>query len=147
MGMKNSYFALPNPLQVLERWLNPATYSAQVNLRGEPLQVSWSRRAERQLQSRVRPLLAEMQLYFSCVVKKRVLFHEHPPGEDLTTVTVNERLQVAFRAVEANSCDPLEFAANFPVRREFASSGASRMHPAKLRLDYKGGRWWGEFTV
>ncbi len=147
MSLKNSYFALPNPFAMFERWLNPEVQRVALSLRGEPLTVSWTRRAERQLSQRSTPLLAEMQLYFSCVVKKRVLFHEHPPGERLESLRVNEHLQIAFRAVQSNSCDPVEFAANFPVKQEFESMGAMRMHPSSLQLDYRGGRWVGEFSV
>ena len=147
MSMKNSYFELPSPFAMLQRWLNPHSYQQQLSLRGKPLTVSWTRRAERQLSSRSQPLLAEMQLYFSCVVKKRVLFHETAPGDEMEWLAINDQLQIAFRAVESNSCDPVEFAANHPVRREFESLGAVKMHPSTLQLDYKSGAWVGEFSV
>ena len=147
MSMKNSYFEMPSPLALLQRWLNPETHSIRLTLRNNPLTVSWTRRADRQLQSLNRPLLAEMQLYFTCVVKKRVLFHQQPPADELEVVEVNEQLQIAFRPVEANSCDPQEFAANFPVKQEFETMGAVKMHPSQLRIDYKGGNWVGEFNV
>lgn len=147
MGMKNSYFALPDPLERLDRWLNPMAFHEQLRLRGEPLRISWTRRAEHQLQRLERPLLAEMQLYFSCVVKKRVLFHEEPPREELEVIPLNGRLQVAFRAVQATSCDPVEFAANYPVQQQFHTAGAQKMLPSSLQIDYKGGRWVGEFTI
>jgi hypothetical protein len=145
--MQNSYFELPHPWLAVERWLNPPVHSASVKWREEPLTVNWTRRAARQLARRDEPLLAEMQLYFTCVVKKRVVFHETPPEEGLEVLTVTPQLQVAFRPVEANSCDPREFAANFPVRREFHTAGALKMHPVRLHLDYKKGAWLGEFTV
>ncbi len=147
MSMKNSYFEIPSPFSLLERWLHPESCQRLLELRGKPLTVSWTRRAERQLVRRSQPLLAEMQLYFSCVVKKRVLFHEAASCTDLESLAVTDRLRVAFRPVESNSCDPLEFAANFPVKREFVSIGAVKMHPAHLHLDYKGGSWVGEFDV
>ncbi len=147
MSMKNSYFEFPNPFVMLERWLNPEVHRVQLSLRGAPLTVSWTKRAERQLSHRSTPLLAEMQLYFSCVVKKRVLFHEQPPGEGLESQKVDDRLQIAFRPVQASSCDPVEFAANFPVKQEFETTGAVKMHPSRLQIDYKGGGWVGEFSV
>jgi len=147
MSMKNSYFELPSPLLILERWLNPLVHTTTMTMRGEPLTVSWTQRAARQLARRDHPLLVEMQLYFSCVVKKRVLFHQAPPIDALEWHAVNEQLQLAFRPVESNSCDPREFAANFPVRCEFDSAGAVRMRPSRLELDYRGGAWNGEFTV
>ena len=147
MSMKNSYFELPSPFAVMERWLNPQRHQQRLMLRDKSLDVSWTGRAERQLQQLNGPLLAEMQLYFSCVVKKRVLFHQQPPGDELEILSVNDRLQVAFRAVQATSCDPVEFAANFPVQQEFETLGASKMHPKSLRLDYRDGEWVGEFSV
>lgn len=147
MSLKSSYFAIPNPFTLLDQYLNPATHHAQLTLRGQPLTVSWTRRAERQLARRNHPLLAEMQLYFSCVVKKRVVFHEEAFDDATETLAVNGRLIIAFRPVEANSCDPVEFAANHPVRREFDSRGAVKMHPSSLHLDFKNGNWCGEFSV
>jgi hypothetical protein len=147
MSMQNSYFAVPSPLALLDQWLNPLVHHVQLSLRGNPLTVSWTRRAERQLVRQSRPLLAEMQLYFSCVVKKRVVFHEEVFDDATATLAVNDHLTIAFRPVEANSCDPLEFAANHPVRREFDSRAAFKMHPSHLHLDFKHGKWLGEFSV
>lgn len=147
MGLRNSYFALPTLAGLWQRHFNPQVNTATISLRGEALQVSWTQRAAQALAQRSEPLLAEMQLYFSCVVKKRVVFHEHPPVSDLEAIALNDHLQVAFRPVEANSCDPVEFAANFPVRREFDSAAALRMHPKQLQIDYREGSWQGEFTI
>ncbi|HEB58382.1 MAG TPA: hypothetical protein ENJ01_04100 [Gammaproteobacteria bacterium] len=133
-----------NPIYRIGRWLNPFRCRATVSLRNHPLEVVWTRRAERALRRRTAPLFIEMQLYFSCVVKKRVLFHEQPVHDG---VTVDERLAVAFRAVEASSCDPVEFARNFPEKRELLSNGARRMHPSRLELDYRNGHWRGAFSV
>lgn len=147
MSMKNSYFALPSVNDLLERWFNPEITQIDICLRDKPLTVSWTHRAERMLSKLEQPILVEMQLYFSCVVKKRVLFHSRPPEETIESVRVTPQLCVAFRPVEANSCDPEEFAAYFPVRREFVSPGAIRMHPSRLRIDHQNGNWVGEFSV
>ena len=147
MSMKNSYFEIPSPFAMIERWLNPQSYQRKLELRGKPLTVSWTKRADRALAQRGQPLLAEMQLYFSCVVKKRVLFHEATLGDEVETLAVNDQLHVAFRPVEANSCDPVEFAKNYPVKRSFESKGASKMHPKSISVDFKKGRWIGEFTI
>ena len=147
MSMKNSYFEFPSPLALLDQRLNPEVHHSQLTLKGKTLSVSWTQRAERQFSRRQRPLLAEMQLYFTCVVKKRVVFHDSGHSDDTQGTAVNDHLHVAFRPVEANSCDPVEFAANFPVRREFDSSGAKGMHPSSLHIDFKKGEWRGEFRV
>lgn len=85
-----------------------------------------------------------MQLYFSCVVKKRVLFHEE--GE-IKGEPVSNRLHIDFRAVEALACDPVTFTNNYPERRQLTSAAAVKMHPSRLFLDYRHGQWQGNFVV
>lgn len=146
MGIKQSYFALGelHPLRILERLLHPYRPLTEVQLLGHPLHISATRRATRALARRKQPLQVEMQLYFSCVVKKRVLFHQDGEygGE-----SVNDKLSVDFRAVEALACDPVAFAENYPERRQLTSAAAEKMHPSHLYLDYRKGVWYGSFTV
>lgn len=147
MNIHASYFALNpaiNPLYLLDRWLNPERYRHRVNLRGRSLDVSWTQRAEQALRDRATPLIVEMQLYFSCVIKKRVLFHDEA---ELNLTPVNDRLAISFRPVQAASCDPVEFARDYPVKREFDSPAAARMHPRALHIDYKKGKFEGEFSL
>lgn len=150
LNTQASYFGsgdLFRPWRIVERWLNPYRHKQSIDLDGKILRVLWTGRAGEQLARRPGGLIAEMQLYFSCVVKKRVLFHEDAAsGRELRTHAVNDQLSVAFRPVEARSCDPVEFAANYPVRREFTSLSACKMRPAELKLDYRQGHWCGEFT-
>jgi len=147
LNIHGSYFAignLLNPFYGVDKLLNPFNRSARVTLRDKPIDVKWTRRAEREMAKRGGVLIAEMQLYFSCVVKKRVIFHD---SFELPTVAVSEQLQIAFRPVQSTSCDPYEFAANYPVKREFESSAALKMHPSGLEIDFKDGEWQGVFTI
>jgi len=147
MNIHESYFSFTaayNPLPLFERWFNPYKNSTTVEIKDFPVEVEWTQRAERQLAQRTTPLTVEMQIYFSCVVKKRVLFHE---TADLDGSNVGDKLTANFSVVESNSCDPVEFANNFPVKNRFNSIAATKMHPKKLTLDYKGGQWLGEFTI
>lgn len=139
-----SYFSIANPLQMLDRWVHPPRLSKTVALREHPLEVEWTRRAQRALEQRDLPLLVEMQLYFSCVVKKRVLFHD---GAVAAATPVNDNMAIVFRPVESESCDPIEFARSFPVKQQFGSAGAMKMRPKYLRVDYKSGKWIGEFRI
>ena len=43
---------------------------------GRPLSLTVSQRALAQLARRVSPLILEMELYFSCLIRKRVLVRE-----------------------------------------------------------------------
>lgn len=145
--MAHTLFSLPSPWLVLDRYFHPAYLQVVVQLNGLPLLVDWTQRADRQLHRQQQPLYVEMQLYFSCVVKKRVLFHPLPSGEILPWVRVNELLQVAFRPVQAESCDPQAFARHYPVGRVMDSAAARKMHPDTLSLDYRRGDWSGEFQL
>jgi hypothetical protein len=83
-----------------------------------------------------------MQLYFSCVVKKRVVFHDQA---DFETLAVNDRLQIAFRSIKSAKCDPLEFARNYPAGGVLDSPAAAKMIPSWLGLDFRQGQWQAEF--
>ena len=145
MGFNQSYFALGDlhPFRLIERLLHPYKPLAEVTLHGHPLQIIGTRRAARALARRELPLSVEMQLFFSCVVMKRVIFHEDKcdRGE-----SANDKLSVDFRAVEALACDPVAFAENYPERRQLTSSAARKMHPSTLSIDFRQGRWFGNFS-
>jgi len=139
-----SYFSIANPLQILDRWMHPPRLRKTVTVRQHPLEVEWTQRAQRALDQRDTPLLVEMQLYFSCVVKKRVLFHDSAGSE---AIPVNDKMTILFHPVESESCDPVEFAQSFPVKQQFGSAGAMKMRPKHLRVDFRGGKWIGEFGI
>lgn len=142
--LRGSYFSIGNPLSILARLLNPYCHHETIQLNEHELEISWTRRADKSLQQRSHSLLVEMQLYFSCVVQKRVLFHNE---DDNDYVMVNERLQVCFHPVEAQACAPELFASQHPARRVLNSRSATRMHPRQLLIDYRKGQWQAEFSI
>lgn len=144
MNLHNSYFAIKSPFVILDRWLNPFRHSALVQMRGKDIKIQWTKRAENAFKLRTKPLIAEMQLYFSCVVKKRVLFHD---ASNMEKFNVNNKLAISFRPVQAAACSPEEFADKYPVNNEFDSAAAIRMHPSLLSLDFIDGNWKGEFDI
>lgn len=144
MNLQNSYFAIKNPLEILDRWFHPFKHNARIQLRGKNLDIRWTRRAEDAFRLRNTPLTAEMQLYFSCVVKKRVLFHEQ---SSLEKTSVNNKLDISFRPVQSMACSPEEFARNYPVKGELNSDAAYKMRPSLLSLDFINGQWHGEFAI
>ncbi len=142
----HTYFStrLFNPLVLLERLCNRPGLGRTISFHGAELEVVWTRRAEHELKKRERPLIIEMQLYFSCVVKKRVLFHEKTADN---SVPVTQGIAVQFRAVQASSCDPVEFARHYPVAQTLTSNAAMRMRPHRMELDFRRGQWCGEFAI
>lgn len=53
----------------------PQQQSIEIN--GRTVAIELSRAAIKALAQRSTPLLAEMELYFSCLIRKVVRFHEH----------------------------------------------------------------------
>ena len=72
-------------------------------LEGKSLRITLSDAAQRALAQRATPLIAEMGLYFSCLIRLRVRFYEHDDETSATPITA--RLSVRFRPVISRQCD------------------------------------------
>jgi len=142
LNLEASYFAIDNPLRLLDRWFNRFEHQKSVVINQRNVEVRWTDRAEKILQLGSQPLIVELQLYFSCVVKKRVMFHQQAV---FNTTVVNDRLQIAFQPVASAACDPREFAASFPAGKNLSQGLAARMVPRIVELDYRRGNWEGQF--
>ena len=142
LQLQAGYFSIKNPLTILDRWLNPFHHKDDIEIRGKKMAIFYSKRAEKALENRQTSLIAELQLYFTCVVQKHVLFHEET---DLETITANSKLEIAYHTVQSNACDPVEFAKSHPVKKELNSKGAKNMRPSYLHIDYLNEQWVGEF--
>jgi len=143
LNLQVGFFAIENPWRLLDRLINPCRYRQAVQIGQRKVELRWSRRAERLLQASSQPLIVELQLYFSCVVKKRVLFH-HSAG--FATTRVTDRLEIAFRPIASAVCDPREFASNFPAGKDLSTGPAARMIPRSVEIDFRAGRWEGRFA-
>ena len=142
LNLPASYFAIPDPRRALERCLHRFKHCRDVTLGDRRVQVRWTERAARELQRRRQPLVVELQLYFSCVVKKRVLFHE---STTLDSTPVTDKLRLAYRAIASAACDPLEFANNYPSGKVLSGPAVARMVPGRVELDFRRDGWEGEF--
>jgi hypothetical protein len=142
LNLQASFFAIDNPLLLLDRWLNRFKFQKTVRINQRDVEVRWTDRAEQVLRESQAPLIVELQLYFSCVVKKRVLFHQRV---EFSTTVVNNRLEVAFQPVASAVCDPREFAASYPAARNLSQGVAARMVPTVVEIDYRRGNWEGQF--
>ena len=143
LQLQAGYFSIKNPLRLIDRWLNPYHQKDCIDIRGKKMAIMYSKRAERALELRTKPLIAELQLYFTCVVQKRVNFHEY---SDLETIIANPKLEIAYHTVQSDVCDPVEFAEKHPVKKELTSKGANSMRPSLFKIDYKNGQWTGDFS-
>ena len=143
MQLQSGYFSIKNPLQIIDRWLNPYYHKDSIDIKGKKMAIMYSKRAEKALNKRDSSLIAELQLYFTCVVQKRVIFHE---DSNLETIKANPKLEISYHTVQSNACDPVEFAEKHPVKKELHSKGAQLMRPSIFRIDYINGTWTGDFS-
>ena len=114
-----------------------------VQLGQRTVQLHLSRAAEAALARCRQPLIAEMELYFSCLIRKRVRFPELPHADALCS-EVNEGLVICFRPVMTRACSIQEVTGKpeldaFPIRRPDA------FIPKSLNLDFHHDTWSGEF--
>jgi len=142
LNLQASYFSIENPLRVMDRWFNKFQHQHTVCINQRDVEIKWTERAERILQDGRQPLIVELQLYFSCVVQKRVVFHQRA---EFDTVVVNNRLEIAFRPIASAVCDPREFALNHPAGKDLSRGVAVRMIPRNVEIDYRQGNWEGQF--
>lgn len=89
------------------------------------------------------PLVVHMELLFSCMIRKRVLFPAAPHHEAVEVTTDEQKLSVWFRAVGTKAClvseAPVPDLETFPIRK------IDPFIPFWLRLDWRGGAWHGDF--
>lgn len=121
-------------------------YQAQVQLNGKPVVVEWSPAAEAALARRPRPLTVELELYFSCLVKKFVHFHEVVPARE--TVAVTDRLRIMFRAVTSTACS-MEVAERLGRQPEVELDGpvVRRLAPRRVWVDHRRGGWQAAYWM
>jgi len=111
-------------------------------LEGKSLRITLSDAAQRALSQRATPLIAEMELYFSCLIRLRVRFYERDEGSSATPVS--DKLSVRFRPVMSRRCDLHEVNGKSPLG-DFPIVKRDPYVPHWLHLDYKRGEWVGEF--
>lgn len=126
--------------------LRQRRHGTDVQVNGKPVRVEWSAGAQAVLERRAQPLTVELELYFSCLVKKFVHFHEAPPARE--AVVVDDRLRLFFRAVTSTACS-MEVAERLGRQPEIDIDGdiARKLAPKRLWLDHRHGAWLGEFWM
>jgi hypothetical protein len=110
---------------------------------GRLLRVRISCRAAQRRRRREVLLYLEMELYFSCLLRKQVNVREQPDG--IEAHPVNDRLQVCFRPVVTKSCAISECPPGKPPVTDMPVVRPERYFPHWLKLDYRAGRWLADF--
>lgn len=130
----------------MQRNIADSDLLATVSVNGKPMAVEWTRSAARQLAQRTHPLVLELELYFSCLVKKFVHFHDVAPTR--ATIAVNDRLQLFFHAVTSTACtiDVAQRLGRQP-ETELDTPVARKLAPKRLLLDFSKGQWQASFWM
>lgn len=118
--------------------------STSVSINGKDVLVEWTSAAARALELREAPLFVEMELYFSCLVKKFVHFREDARGRPAVAAT--DKLFIYFRPVTSTRCT---FAVADQLGRqpeiEIDSANLRRVAPKRVSIDHVNGAWCGSY--
>ena len=111
--------------------------------RRHPIQVRLTADAERALALHPTPLLVELELLFSCLIRKRVRFPATPHADAIPVPGTDPRLTLYFHPVCTKVCAigdaEVPDLLTFPIRR------VTPFIPRAVTLDYRRGAWVGDF--
>ena len=113
------------------------------SFQGRTLRLTVSERAQQQLVRRTSPLFLEMELYFSCLIRKRVLVRESIDEND--AVVLADKLVASFRPVVTQTCAMREVERDNPPVKDMPIRHPERFYPHWLTLDFRRGEWSAEF--
>ena len=105
-----------------------------------PLKITLSAKADKVLKTLTEPLVVEMELYFSCLIRKQVNFIQQSDA----AYPVTEHLSILFRPVMTEACEINEINKK-PSLVEFPMEKVKAYTPRWLKLDYINNQWRGEF--
>lgn len=114
-----------------------------VEINGKSLSLNVSRVASDRLERLDSPLLLELELYFSCLVRKRVYVRESDDVDDM--VAVSDNLWLRFRPVVTERCAMREVDSANPPVTDMPMKNPGRFFPHWLTLDFRRGEWHAEF--
>jgi hypothetical protein len=115
-----------------------------VNILGKKVIVEWSASADKKLQDLAEPLAVEMELYFSCLIRKAVRFGGDAQAGKFSAA--GPHLNIGFRPVMTKACNVKDFEVEPPVE-DFPIVKPEAFVPKRLTIDYKAGKWSGDFFL
>lgn len=118
-----------------------------IEMLGKKITFEISDRAKRQLQDRKKPLFVEMELYFSCLLRKEIRIREtlREKLDEEFAVQFSDILHVSFRPVMTKSCSVSSCQGEKPPLSDFPIKKPRSYVPKWLKLDFKKGEWCGDF--
>ena len=114
-----------------------------IELFQKSLQIDISNAALQELEKQKVSLTTNMELYFSCLIRKRVRFYHNTNLEGANPVTKN--LWVRFLPVMTKSCQIDDLNDNKPDLTEFPLKHPEKFVPHWLSLDFRKDQFVGKF--
>jgi len=127
------------------------TLNHSIELLGKSVDVTLSKTARNALSRRIKPLAVEMELYFSCLIRKQVRFSDattngsNSAGQKSPLETrLNDRMRIRFRPVMTKACGK-DYEGVEPPLTDFPITNTKAYIPHWLRIDFQKDTWVGEF--
>jgi len=120
------------------------TLPAAIRLGGRDIRLHLSRSARAALANLTAPLDIELEVYFSCYLRKRVRFLATPHADVLDRVLISEFASMSVRTVMTRACR-VAAAPDGPDLDAMPLARPRAFVPRWVSLDYAGGEWSGEF--
>ncbi len=111
---------------------------------GKSVTVTMSSDAADVLRDRDVPLVAEAEILFSCLIRKRLSFRE--PSPDLLSWPIADNLHVSVRPVLYELCSP-EAGATEPNIIHFAVADIGALVPKSIHIEMEDGELAGTFEL
>ncbi len=119
--------------------------SRQFDYEGKQINLTLSKRAIEKLRQREESLHVNMELLFSCLLRKRVLFSDERPAEADTSLGDVDKLALYFTPRMTKSCHVSDLDGP-PDSAAFPLQGSRRFLPGWLEIDYHPRDGWkGDF--
>lgn len=113
-----------------------------IEIDGKSVVVEVTEQAASMLRDRDQALLAEMELFFSCLIRKQIRFRENAiPG---AATAVMDNLLLSFNPVMTKACGK-DYEGDEPPMTSFPIANSRPYIPRWVKIDYHSGDWQGEF--
>ena len=127
------------------------TLNHSIKLLGKSVDVTLSETARNALSRRTKPLAIEMELYFSCLIRKQVRFSDAATSvgnsteqKNLLEARLNDRMRIRFHPVMTKVCGK-NYEGDEPPLTDFPITNTKAYIPHWLKIDYQKNAWVGEF--
>ena len=126
--------------------LSGHSYSGKIAIHGKPVNIDITKHAVEAITAHRYPILAELELYFSCLVRKQVRFQElrQPDWNSSGYARVLPGLFASFRAVCTKECKVADVAGKPPVET-MPVKKPGQFVPDWIKIDFRAGEWLGEY--